>query len=389
MNRLLRVNVQQPALPHYRVPLFSLLAQQEGWNFAVFHGSEEPELPNSAARGFHAELHLAQQFTLPVAGTLFWQRVQWTLASRGRSDVLLLCWQTRYVSLIPALLRARYHRIPVVLWGHGYSKSPSAWRNRLRNLPVSLASKVLLYDSQTRQQLIQAGLPADKLHVAENGLDSDTIQAAIDYWQQRPTELQAFRTAHGLDGGPVLIHVARLMADNRLDSIIQAMPQLLVNFPSLKLVVIGKGRREEERLQRLASALQLDSHLVWGGELYNERALCPWMLSADVFVYPANTGLGLIHAFNYGLPALVCAPRSQHNPEAQALVHAHNGWLAKSLQSSDVAEGLTQILKSPEMQQQLSQAALASVQQRFNIRSMAQTISSLIDSLAQSTPMRR
>ncbi len=388
MNKLLRVNVQQPALPHYRVPLFRLLAQHKGWNFIVFHGSEEPALPNSAAESFQAELHLAQSFKLPVLGTLFWQRVQWTLANPRCSDVLVLCWQTRFLSLIPALLRARFHGIPVVLWGHGYSKSPAAWRNRLRNLPVLLASKVLLYDSQTKVQLIQAGLPANKLHVADNGLDSDAIKAAIDYWQQRPVELQAFRKTHGLDSGPVLIHVARLMADNRLDCIIHAMSQMLENFPTLKLVVIGKGQSEKDRLQELSNALQIDSHLVWGGEVYDERALCPWMLSADIFVYPANTGLALIHAFNYGLPALLCAPRSAHNPEAQALVHAHNGWLAKSLQSDDVVEALTQLLNSPELLQQLSQAAVASVQQHFNIRAMAESISNLIESLADTTATR-
>lgn len=389
MNKQLRVNVQQPALPHYRVPLFRLLAQREGWNFTVFHGSEEPELPNSAAEGFHAELHPARQFKLPVAGTLFWQHVQWTLASPRCSDVLVLCWQTRFLSLFPALLRARFYRIPVMLWGHGYSKSPSAGRNWLRNLPVFLASKVLLYDRETKEQLIQAGLPADKLHVADNGLDSDAIQAAIEYWQQRPVELQSFRNAHGLDNGPILIHVARLMADNRLDCIIRAIPKLLEDFPSLKLVIIGKGQREKERLEKLSSALQIDSTIVWGGEVYDERLLCPWMLSADLFVYPVNTGLGLIHAFNYGLPALLCAPRSAHNPEAQALVHAHNGWLAESLQSDDVADALTRMLSSPAVLQQLSQAAKASVQQQFNIKAMAQSISSLVESLADTTVIRQ
>lgn len=385
MSRALRINLQQPALPHYRVPLFQLLAQHENWKFTVFHGSEEPALPNSAAEGFEAELHLARQFKLPLIGPLFWQGVQWTLASRRRSDVLLLCWQTRYLSLFPALLRARIHRVPVVLWGHGYSKSPNAWRNRLRNLPVLLASKVLLYDRQTREQLIDAGLPAEKLHVADNGLDSDAIRTAMEYWQQSPAELQAFQKAHGLDSGPILIHVARLMADNRLDCLIQTMPQLLPRFPSLKLVIIGKGLSEQERLQKLTSSLGIDSHIIWGGEVYDERALAPWMLSADVFVYPANTGLGLIHAFNYGLPALLCAPRSQHNPEAQALVHQHNGWFAESLQRDDIAKALIQMLESPSLLQQLSQAAQGSVEQQFNIRAMAHSIIELVESLAKTS----
>lgn len=368
----LRVVIQQPALPKYRIAFFRELSALTGVKTELYYGSEEPALINAQPDGFAAQLVPFQTFKLPFVGNLHWHSAQWGAPNKAKADVIVLSWNARFISLMPALLRARWHGVPAILWGHGVSKTPSRWRRIARLLPVRLAQAVVLYDHATRQQLLEQGLDSAKLFVAPNGLDSQSIRQARQPWEDDPAKLQAFKTSHDLATGPCLIHVGRLMPQNSLDTAIRAMPALAGHFPKLKLVVVGAGAPEQERLQTLADSLGVQTAIIWVGPIFDEAKLAPWMKSAVAMIYPSNAGLGLIHGFNYGLPAIICGPKSMHGPEAQTLEHGTNGLVIEKNSHEDIARGLLALMSDPDRHARMAEAARQTALAHHNTEQMVE-----------------
>ena len=367
----LRVVVEHPALPHYRVPLFRAIAARPGVRLHVWYGDEDPTLENVSPDGFEATLSPVRQVRLPRLGPLIWHPAQWSTATRDDADVLVLAANTRYLSLVPGLLRARRAGIPTVVWGHHYSKAPSAWRDATRRSMTRLADAVLTYDARTAAALVAAGVPERKVFVAANGLDRAPIDAARREWLDAPGRLEAFRAERLPGPGPVLIFTGRLYADNRLDVAVEALAHLRRERPDARLVVVGEGEPERARLEAVARASGVADAIVWAGAIFDEAEIAPWMLSADVSVYPTNSGLSIVHAFNYGVPVVVAAPLERHNPEIMALEDGVNGLVAESLDPADFAAACARPLDDPALRARLSQAALETARDSFNIEAMA------------------
>ena len=135
----IRVAMVQPALAAYRVPVFRELAARPGIDLTLWY-DQVPELQNVAPDGFAGHFHQAKKL-----GPLRWDRAVLD-ACGGDFDVALLSWNANDLTLLPALRKARKHGVGTVLWGHGYSKYPKAWRSQLRDSIGRKADCVLLYD---------------------------------------------------------------------------------------------------------------------------------------------------------------------------------------------------------------------------------------------------
>ena len=117
----IRLTVLQPALPLYRVSVFRELANRSNLQLKVMYARHTLNVPIEEDHGFEAVCTPHQELRLG-RHTFYWHAAQWRYASFTRSDVLVLCFDMHYLSLIPALLRARVAGVPTLLWGHGYSK---------------------------------------------------------------------------------------------------------------------------------------------------------------------------------------------------------------------------------------------------------------------------
>ena len=383
----IRVAIQQPSLPKYRVPLYQHLASLPGVSLTLQYGSEEPALRNVAPDGFAGEMTPFSTLSAGPLGKLFWHPAQWRVVDRRYSDVAILCWNARFLSLLPALIRARLNGVPTALWGHGFSKAEASWRARLRWLPARLATALIFYDFNTARQWAAEGLPEEKIFVAPNGLDSERIARAAAPWREDPAALARFRDEHLADAGPVMIYIGRIQPENRLDLAIDGLAELSRTHPGARLVVIGKGA-PEEALRQQATERGVGEQVVWVGERYDEAEIAPWMLSADVLVYPSNAGLSLIHGFNYGLPAIACAPRTAHNPEIWALEDGRNGVVTESADGSAIAMACRQIADDPQGHQAMRASALDSARSTYNLAAVGRTFERLIRYLASQRPGR-
>lgn len=363
----MRVVIQQPALAKYRVPVFRELARRPGIDLLVAYGNEKG-INNVDPDGFEGVMIPIHDFK--VLGTpLRWHAAHYQFVTPRRADVMVLSWSTRYLTLVPSLVRARWNGVGTVLWGHGYSKSETRLRENSRGAVADFADSVLFYNHGSAQRFIDRGYSSpERVFVALNTLDITAINAAKKVWQADPARLAAFRSEKGLNG-PTVLFVSRLNADNRVDLLLKAAAVLHKDLPALKVVIVGAGP-EADALKSLARTLGLGQAAIFTGAIYDEVDLAPYFLSAGAFCYPVNIGLSLIHAMAYGVPVVTSNRLTSQNPEIEAFKDGINGCCYQDGEVDALAGVLGLILSDGALRQSLSDGAIATVTEDFNISKM-------------------
>ena len=355
--------MQQPALPAFRVPFFRALAGREGIDFRLLYA--DSEVPTVPADGFVAELRVIREFP----GRLFWDAAHLAHLKTGSWDVHILTWNTRYLSLIPAIRRGKRAGAGMICWGHGYSKSESPVRAWLRFKTAQMADAVVLYSRSVAQSYIERGIPAEKVFVALNSLDPAPIQAARESVLAVPEKQAEFRREHGLEG-PVLLYVSRLYPENRVEMLMQSTKDLLTEFPGLKTVIIGVGPGLLG-VQARAKALGIEDHVIFAGAVYGEEDIARWYVASDVFCYPKNIGLSILHAMNHALPVVTSDNIDAQNPEIEALQDGENGLLYRDNDNDDMTAKLRALLADRELNRRLGDEAQRTVTQQYSTDRMA------------------
>lgn len=365
-----------PSLAKYRIPVFRELARRPGIELRVAYGTSRG-ITNVSADGFQAVP--CSRWEGKVAGSLLmFQWAEWAYCSPRYADVVVLRWTPRSLTLPPALLRSRLQGVATVLWGHGYSKQERSWWRGPRNWMARQGSSLVFYEPRTRDEYVRNGWDPQRLFVALNSIDHADIDQAREWWINRPSQLAHFRQEQAIDAGPLVLFVSRLQPANRVDLLIQATVQLAKEIPGLKCAIIGNGAAEKGRLQALARQEEAGDSVVFLDGVYDEMKLAPWFLSADVFCYPANVGLSLLHALWYGLPVVTSDNRAVQNPEFIALEHGVNGLTYQHGSVSSLADALRKIINCASLRRSMSDAARRTVEDRFTIRNMVDGLEAAI-----------
>jgi glycosyltransferase involved in cell wall biosynthesis len=372
----IRVTIVQPALAKYRIPVFRELARRPGIKLRVVYGSVQG-LDNVDAEGFEAVPTSRWQPSLFGQGLVF-NRADWTYATRRYSDVIIFQWTPRSLSLVPAMLRARFGRVPRILWGHGYAKDEHERRRGARRRLTRFASALVFYEPTTREAYVADGWDPAKAFVALNSLDNAPMDEARRCWLERPDQLDKFRQEHKIQDGPVILFVSRLQPDNRVDLLVRATAALAPEIPGLKTVIIGNGSAEKDRLEALVRETGTADNVIFQNGIYDELKLAPWFLSASVFCYPANVGLSLIHALWYGVPVVTSGNLAAQNPEVVALENGVNGMAFEHGNLESLTSALRNILTNDKLRTAMSAAARRTVEDKFTVTRMVDGLEAAI-----------
>jgi len=157
----------------------------------------------------------------------------------------------------------------------------------------------ILFNSRAERDSMTHHLPdLDKTTVIPNGLHTEVYKDLPD---PRP-----FREARAIEG-PMLLYVGRMAVNKRLEIVINTLPELLEDFPGLKLVIAGPDDGAGSQWEALVERLELGDHVCFEGFLSEEDKMAAFT-AADVFVLPSDWeafGLVLLEAQVCGTPSLV------------------------------------------------------------------------------------
>ncbi len=279
----------------------------------------------------------------------------------------------------PWLLRhARRHGIGRVLWGHFSSNnrpfSPDNWADRYRIRLARQAEAVVSY-TEEMADLLRPFIPAKRLFVARNTLDTDTLFALYD--QLAAAGKVAVRRRLGLpENLPVLVFIGRLIPEKGTDLLLDVFSALRARRPA-HLLIIGDGP-EHTAMERRVTEEKIENVLFLGA-MKAWEASAPYLFAADVMFQPGYLGLSVNHAFAFGVPVVSQAPppdgRRFHSPEVAFVEPGQNGMLAEYGNLDALLKALELVL---DQQERFAHHALITARSRLTLDQMVDGLEAAI-----------
>lgn len=263
------------------------------------------------------------------------------LALRGGRIELVVCG---HLHLLPAawlLARLRGARLALIV--HGIE----AWvptRHALANWLTRSVDTFIAVSHYSAERFARwSKAPLDQVSILPNCVDLSRF-----YPQPRDTILVE---RYGLQSSRVLLTVGRLSPSERykgFDEVIEAVPQLIKEFPTLKYLIVGDGA-DRGRLEAKAKALGIYDRVIFAGRISESEKVAHYNL-ADAFVMPSfgeGFGIVLIEAAACGVPVI----GSQADGSREALLDGRLGRLIDPKQMNELLEAVAVVLKAGSRQE--------------------------------------
>jgi glycosyltransferase involved in cell wall biosynthesis len=227
------------------------------------------------------------------------------------------------------------------------------WKYRLYDRVITISRGIA-------EVLLGEGLPPEKLACVCSAVDVDAFQGVCDR--------AAFRQHFGLDEGALVMGVvAQLISRKGHRYLLEAMPELLGEFPNLRLLVFGRGPLQSDLSAQIAR-LQLQDHVHMAGFRDDLPAILPCL---DLLVHPAlmeGLGIALLQAASAGLP--IVATEAGGMPEA--VEDGVNGRLVPPADVEALRDALRQLLADGELRQRMGRAGREKMRQEFSLERMVE-----------------
>jgi glycosyltransferase involved in cell wall biosynthesis len=234
-------------------------------------------------------------------------------------------------------------------WYQASTPSPNSWMDRLATLmPAASVITVSSAGAAAQARLI----PARRVDLIYPGVDMKIFDP------ERLPSAQTMRLRLGLPPeGPVIGIVGRLQSWKGMHVIIEALPTVLVRFPSATCVVVG-GRHDlepdyPEFLQQTVRRLNVSSQVFFVGHQTNVE---DWMQAMDIVVHASDNepfGIVVIEAMALGKPVVAGADGGP----TEIITNGADGLLVPYGDVQGVASAVLRLLEDPEASKRMGQRA--------------------------------
>ena len=209
------------------------------------------------------------------------------------------------------------------------------------------ADRLITVSYAMKDDLEKHGWPVEKISVVWNGIDVDTY----DPKKVSADQVAQLRKSYGIaDDENMLLFVGRLTWVKGVPNLIQAMPEVLSEFPKTKLVILGKGEQQNSVLET-AERLGISKNVIARFEFVPEQERIAHYAACDLAVFPSTYepfGIVCLEAMSMEKPVVVGASgtvgfREQVVPSGPD----QNGVHVNGNDSHDIAWGIMAALRDP------------------------------------------
>ncbi len=275
---MIRVLIQQPVVPHYRVAFFNELHKNENFSCDVHASLDVPGCP-STVKGDLDINFVSHPCKCLLGGEVFWQQNLHIPDSYSGGDVLVVCGNPRFLSTLRLIGEAKLKGLGIVWWSLERSATTRFFRFWIRQKMMHLLPDIcLMYTDAEVDSCLKAGFDRQRLFAANNTIDASPINQASKGWNA--ARLYQFQRQNEIVDQNILLFCGRLTQKCELEVAIDTLSLLVQERQNCKLIVIGDGPKMEEYRNR-ARRLGISSHISWIGSVYEEEEMAPWFLSAD------------------------------------------------------------------------------------------------------------
>jgi len=300
MNKVLII---QPCIPHYREALFRKLLSTNEFKFEVWASKETVKLTSIDSFDDRIKYPLKEFSFGPF---IYQENINYRKIHEF--DKVVIVGNPRYLSNIIVFLICKIRGVKIIWWGQGWSQKTTKLSYFIRKILMKFHDSVLLYTEKEAEKMKLEKLTHKNIYYLNNGLDLDTI---LEY-----------RIPNNLYNNCLnLVFIGRLTEKANLDLLFEALARVSFKY---KLNIVGDGNSYID-LVKTAEILGVNNNISWHGSITCESSIAKIMNISHFFVYPGSVGLSLIHAFSYGIPALIYSDMTTHMPEHCAFTDYKTG----------------------------------------------------------------
>jgi len=243
----------------------------------------------------------------------------------------------------------------------------------LGRLVLRTADHLVALTRSEMEYLSSMGVDRQKISVIPNGID-------VQRFSNMP-ERDEFRRKHGIAEENVLLYVGRIDAvEKGLDTIVKALPVVLQEEPSTRLVLVGPDFSGLDYLRELARKRGVERFATFIGPLFG-RDLLEAYAAADLFVFPSRSevfGIALLEAMAAGKPIV----STDVGGIPDIIEDRSNGLLVKPGSPSLLADAILVLLQDECLAGKMSTKNRATAR-RYDWNCIARQIEQLYISLLQ------
>jgi len=158
------------------------------------------------------------------------------------------------------------------------------------------ADRIIALTPYDKKELIKRDVKSKKIRIIPNGVEDKYFDFHDGNY---------FKEKYDLDG-KIILNVGRLNKIKRLDILVKALPLVIKENPSLKLVLVGQDEGYYNYLKELSEQFGVKQNVIWLGTLSEDDKLAAYS-ACDIFCLPSDTepfGIVLLEAQAMGKPAI-------------------------------------------------------------------------------------
>ncbi len=228
-----------------------------------------------------------------------------------------------------------------------------------------IADCVITVSYAMKDELEKLGFPPEKIRVCWNGVDPDKYNPDNVSNEDR----LKLRRNYGIEDHETMIFfVGRLVTVKGVDKLVEAMPDVVSEFPNSKLVILGIGDMEHD-LKNRAKELGISDKIIFRTEFIGEPERIKHYAAADCVVLPSiyePFGIVCTESMSMAKPTVVGA-RGTNGFREQILPEGKNqcGFHINPHNPKDIAWGIKQILGDLEKAKIMGEKARKRVHEYF------------------------
>jgi len=294
------------------------------------------------------------------------------VAERVRPDIIHA--HSPVLNAFPALRVGKRLGVPVVyevraFWedaavDHGTTTEGSLRYRLTRQMEtraLKRAQHVFTICEGLRNDIVERGIPSDKVTVIPNAVDIDAFEVGGQADEALKAEL-------GLAGATVIGFIGSFYAYEGLDLLIESFPEILRQSPEARILLVGGGP-QDAALKSQAASLGLADKVVFAGRVPHDQVHRYYDL-VDVLAYPRHsmrltelvTPLKPLEAMAQGR-VFVASDVGGHR---ELVRHGETGMLFKAGDAGELAKTVSHLLAQRQSWPNLKQAGRRFVEEERN-----------------------
>lgn len=250
-----------------------------------------------------------------------------------------------YVAWVAYCL-AHSFNLPLQIQIHGFEKYGGLRKLLARHL-VKKAQNVRTVSERLKKEIVKKfGIPEDKIIVVPI------------YAEQKPFVTDVVLQTGKQEGEFIFLLVARLVPVKNIELALQAIAEVVKDFPNARLWIVGDGD-ERQRLVSRSAEFGLEKTVEFKGY---QKDMQPFYNNADVLLITSDSegwGMVAVEAARYALPVIM----TDVGLAGEFILHNHNGLVVPVGDIAALVYAMKNIIDEPELRKTLGQNNKAALQQ--------------------------